>query len=140
MKTKTRIETFHHGDRDLWCLLGPFFASPEVRRELGLPLTSEEGYVWWAALDGEEVIGFAALKVGRRAVEFRHAYVLSQYRGRGIYGRLFAARLAYGRELRRPLVATVNDHSLPVFLAHGFAVASRRGKYHRVLLRPEEIA
>lgn len=126
-----QIRRYAHGEGDFWHRMGPFLASAAVRRELGGPITSDEATEWWIAIDDQsETIGFAAARHRKDVWELRHAYVVSEWRGRGVYHSLCQLRLNAGRETGAKVArTTVNEHSLPVYLELGFREVSSRGRY-----------
>lgn len=124
-----KIALYRHGEADFWQRMGPMFASAQVRRELGAAMTSDESYVWWVALDGDVVAGFAAMEVGKGVCHLRHAYVDAAYRGQGLYRRLFDARLAAAVETGLRIRVVVNARSLAMAQEHGFVEVGRRGQY-----------
>lgn len=129
------IRKYDHGEGDFWQKMGEFFASPEVRRALGRPMSSKPGYVWWVALYGPTVAGFAALAPGRnKSAELCHAYVLPEYRLRGIYRSLLQARIGYGKERFNRLVTTATDSSRLALKSEGFQHIGYRGRYARMEL------
>lgn len=127
------IRTSSAEDRaEFYRLLGPFFCSAEVRRELGTPITSDDSYAWFVALDGEAVAGWTSLhwSADRKTARLGDSYVCPPYRRRKLYTALFEAR---EKEAEVSGVTSVhgvaNECSLPVFERHGFRVVKYRGKY-----------
>jgi len=95
-----KVIRYAHGEKDFWQIMGPCFASAEIRRHLGVPLTSDEGYVWFLAMNGVELSGFAAVKAQKNGIcEFKHAYIFGDYRKNGLYTKLLKARLDYAKEI-----------------------------------------
>lgn len=125
------IVRYEHGEGDFWQRMGPFLASAAVRRELGIPITSDEDTAWWLAIgkDGQ-TLGFAAARRKGDVCEMRHAYVVPEARGHGIYRQLCAERLAecstWGCRLARSTVKTKNQG---LFETLGFRAVATRGQY-----------
>ena len=129
------IAQYAHDDDELWRLAGRFFADARVRRELGRPMTSAPGYVWWLAFENGAVAGWAALEpLPRQRAELRHAYVLPQYRRNGIYRALLQARIEYARDRYTRLETTATANSQPQLERVGFVIHSKRGRYARLHL------
>lgn len=137
------VETLHRGPSApgkarFFALMGEFFASPAVRRELGLAMSDGPRHHWLVlgAGAGAEagVWAFGALVLRREGVaELAHAVVLPAYRGRGLHRRLVEGRLAMARELgARVARATCNELSRPHLEAAGFVRVGARGRYHRM--------
>lgn len=130
-----KIVRYQHGEGDFWYRMGPFLASASVRRELGVPITSDKDMVWWLAIDNDgQTIGFAAAKLRKDVCEMRHAYVVPEARGKGVYHALCQARLEECQKWEAKVArSTVNEYSLPVFLELGFKPVSNRGKKYTVV-------
>jgi len=129
------IKQYQHGEGDFWQRMGEQFASPVVRRELGRAMTSVPEYVWWVALEDDQVVGFAALAPQHDdSAELRHAYVMPEHRGQGLYCKLLEARIEYGREHFARLYTVATDASKPGLEAHGFVEIGKRGRYTRMEL------
>jgi GNAT superfamily N-acetyltransferase len=92
-------------------------------------LDNPSGSVWIAAFNDDKVIGFVCLVVTKaRSARFKSDYVLPEYRGRGIYGRLFALRMALcGRLGVKKATAFCTPLSLPTYVKNGFQRKSVRG-------------
>lgn len=125
------IKEIKHGDK-LWSLLCPFAVSRQVRKELGIAISSDENYTWLFAFDhSNNVAAIAAVEFcnGSRAI-FRHAYVVKEYRGSGLYKRLLELReqLAKGKRA----IITVNHDILATVLSEGYMEIGKRGKYTTV--------
>lgn len=129
-----KIVRYRHGEGDFWQRMGPFLVSAAVRRELGVPITSDEETEWWLAIgEDDRTIGFAAARRRKDVCELRHAYVIPEARGKGVYRRLCEARLEACRNSNsRVARCTVNEKSLPIYLELGFKPVSTRGQYTTV--------
>jgi len=123
------IKKMAHGDSELWTTLCPFAVSRQVRKELGIAISSDENYTWLVALDNESnTVAIAAVEFcnGSKAI-FRHAYVVENHRGHGLYLRLLQLRekIAVGRRA----VTTVNKDAFDIVSKAGYAEVAKRGKY-----------
>jgi len=122
-------ETMVQGER-FYLLLGPFLISRKVRRELGMAISSDENYRWIVALDGERAVGFGAVELCGEAVQLRHAYVIPEARGQGIYGEMIRRREDLARAAGFTLAQTVAaPASVPALEKHGYAAIGSRGQY-----------
>lgn len=130
-----KIKRYKHGEGDFWNLMGPFFASAAVRRELEIAMSSDENYIWFLALDGGAVIGFAALEMNGEVAILRHAYVVPERRANGIYVKILAARLDYAKTRASLLKVTADPEMTETLKAQGFEVVSHRGKFSMLELR-----
>lgn len=134
------IREYQHGEGDFWQLMGPFFASATIRRELGRPLSSDENYVWWISLDGGKVTGFGAIRQKRKVVEFCHAYVFPSCRGQGIYREIVRQRLEYCMEHGHDQIrAVVTAGSRPELEKQSFLCVRKRGRYSVMAWEKESI-
>lgn len=134
-----RIEQYDHGEGDFWDRLGPYFASREVERELGVSMTSDESHTWWLAFDNGNLVGFAAAERLKNGINIlRHAWVEPEWREEGVYGALVDQRLedltsAGETDFR----VTVTDDGIERYKDRGFEKARTRGQY-TVLERHDE--
>ena len=126
-----RIERCDHGEDDFWERLGPYFASRDVERELGVSLTSDESHTWWLAFDNGSLVGFAAaerLKNGTNIL--RHAWIEPEWRGEGIHEELVDRRLEDLTEAgETDFRVTVTDDGIERYQNRGFEEARTRGQY-----------
>jgi GNAT superfamily N-acetyltransferase len=128
------LEMMEHSNDELWRLIGRYFASPSIRAELGRPMSSLPGDLWWIAIvDDRSVAGFAALRGKNKKAELRHAYVLPAFRRQGIYTELLKARLAFAHGKYEMLETTATAASLPLLLKCGFVQRGNRGKYAKLV-------
>jgi GNAT superfamily N-acetyltransferase len=121
------IVATRRGEPGFYDLVGPFLGSRAVAKELGAPVWDDDGKEWFVAIDDGAPVGVCAyVKEGQRW-RLSSDYVAPEHRERGVYRRLFLARLkAVGN---RQLISTVTDSSLPIFLEHGFKASGKRGQY-----------
>lgn len=101
-------------------LMAPYLGDPAVELALDSPCADEPGKVWLVATIGGEVAGWSAAVPGDDEVKLATSYVLPAFRRRGVYRRLFAARLEIFAG--RALVGWAADESLPEYLRRGFKV------------------
>lgn len=126
------ITYHHHSDRQLWCKIGVYFASREIRAELGGPMSSDEGYHWWVAEEKGQVVGFGALEMKKSSAWLRHSYVFKANRNNGVYGKLLAERIKFAHQngdVLKHITCVATAESLPSLLKVGFVITTERGKY-----------
>ena len=123
------IKQYAHGEGDFWCKMGPFFASRQVRNELGIAMSSDESYTWFVAFNGDEVVGFAAVEITGGTAVLRHAYVNPANRANGIYAKMLEARMVSGKGRASLIKVTANVDSIEHLRGHGFTAVSTRGQY-----------
>jgi hypothetical protein len=115
-------------------LLGPFFASRAVFRELGERPWDDPGKTWWAAVEAASAAGFAAMADTGTYLSWCSAYVVPARRGRGVWAALAAERdrASAGREVRvlcRPALERA-------FARMGLAETSRTREFTRMRRMP----
>lgn len=117
---------------DFYNLMGPFFGSRQVAKDLGMPIWNDPDREWVVAVaDGKPIacssIEFLKTK-GKAAM--KSGWVHPDWRGKGIYNRMFEERLKIAAEHGiKVLTATVTDKSYNTHIRHGFREIGRRGKY-----------
>jgi N-acetylglutamate synthase-like GNAT family acetyltransferase len=135
-----QIKKYKHGAGDFWQRMGPFFASAEVQRELGVRMSSDEAHTWWVAVDEDAVAGFAAAEAQKNGiVVLRHAWIRPEYRENGIYEQLFDRRLADLKvEGHTHFRVTTKGTALQLIKRKGFTETGGRGSYTTLELITEE--
>jgi N-acetylglutamate synthase-like GNAT family acetyltransferase len=125
------ILRYEHGEGDFWQRLGPFFASMQVQRELGLPMRSGESFTWWLAEESGTVLGFnAAERQKNGVVLLRHAWTRPDWREEGVYTALFDRRLAdLKKDGHSRFRTTTSEPALHVIEDRGFEKKRERGQY-----------
>lgn len=123
--------------KELFCLIGEYFASALVHKELGEAMVSDEKYTWFVAMNSDSVQGFAAVKVMKSGSEFSYWWVLPEHRKNGVSVDLFAAAMDYLEALEvSKIEATVSEARLETFKKAGFEKVSQRGRWIRVRKGP----
>lgn len=123
--------------RQLFTLIGEYFASASLRREFGRPMTSDDGYIWFLAMAGETVAAFAALHVRKSgSAELCHAYTLPEYRRQGLNAELVRQRLEWAdsTSLVSSVFTIMKPERLPKYAPLGFVEHGARGRY-RIYVR-----
>ena len=125
------IRYMHQDDDSFWCIMGRFFADPDLRRQLGGPLSSTPEYHWLISMDGDKVAGFSAIQIRPSGkCEFRHAYVMPEYRNRGINERMIEMRINLAaKHGGKQILAIVDPKRKAKYERHGFAEYGTRGKW-----------
>lgn len=111
-------------------LMGPFLSRREIVSDLGAPTWDDDNKTWCLAIDNGSVIGFVAFINKGHYHELCSDWVSPDQRRRGVYRALFGRRLEEIGD--SDMRATVTNESLSVFLASGFKVVGKRGRYTRV--------
>lgn len=106
------VEEISRSKPDFYNLMGPFFGSRSVAKEIGINVYDDADKQWFAAFDGG-LIGFASYRNG----VVSDCYVLPQHRNKGVFKCLLASlcMLTEGN-----LRATCTNASKQAFLNEGF--------------------
>lgn len=105
-----------------YTIMGRFLARREIVKELGAPLWDDDGKLWWVAFVNGKVGGFAAV----RGPFLCSAFVLPEYRGKGVYRALVDVRL---RETTGSLRAVATDAATHALSQAGFRFVETRGRF-----------
>lgn len=125
-----RIVKVDNATAGFYALVGPLLSRREIVKEIGGTVWDDDGKTWWVAVLGGRTIGcVAAREIGGHMV-YGSAYVLPEFRRRGVYRALVLARDEATGDA--PVRATCTDASLPVLLARGFAVTGAKGRFTKV--------
>ena len=126
----TKQISMQQTDQGFWEIMGPIFASKDIRKALGIAPASDETYLWEVCVTQDACLcGFSALVPGRK--EIKHGYVFPEFRRLGIYRKLVKKHIETAKELGLShLSATTTNDSLPLLLELGFVKIGQRGKYH----------
>jgi len=120
-----KILSLSRENKDFYRIMGPYFGSRSIAKEVGINIYDDESKEWFIASNGVAVLGIASL----RGSVVSDCYVKTGCRKRGIFSALLARII-----LAKPhgLKANCTDASLGVFLAHGFSIVSRTKNFTRV--------
>lgn len=133
------IKIYEEGVRDpaFYAAIGPFALNRNVTKELHDfqygGLYDEDYATWFLAYEGKMLLGFCSIFIKEKELFFDNCYVLKAHRGNGIGKALFARRMEYARDIqqgRRLRGITKDEIQYHLYCAHGFKLASKRGKYY----------
>lgn len=74
-------------------LMGPYFASREIPKELGNGLYDNPKTTWVLCLKHKKLIGFSAVTIGQKHAVFHSQYVVSEERRTGVAAKMDACRM-----------------------------------------------
>jgi N-acetylglutamate synthase-like GNAT family acetyltransferase len=96
----------------------PYMPREELRREM------DAGVVFWGREEGGELIGVLGIQDVQDVTLFRHAYVRTKMRNRGIGGKLLS--FLYNKTNRPILIGTwaAADWAIRFYEKHGFRLVS----------------
>lgn len=128
------VRGFERNERPakFWTLMGPNFASEEIRKCLPTLHDEPENDVWFLVVDGSLAISFACLRVAKdgKSAYLAHHWASDGCRGKGYAKLLTDTRIRYAKENGiKKIRAVVHADSVDAFLAHGFAVTVSRSQF-----------
>ncbi len=130
MGNHVNILGYDHRSRRLWPYLGPMLADRAIVKEFGGPLYSTPATHWFIALDGNEAVGFCAVRQTPTVWWFDYMYVRTEYRGRSVARKLADARFCHiGAWKPKPIRLTCLDSQSVGHAQRGFKVVSTRGQW-----------
>lgn len=100
----------------------------KIRSELGYPISSEPGQLWWVYM-AEIPLGFCSIINTGNELHFCHDYIYPQYRNKGIYNKLFYDRYYYAMTYALPITAVATLMSLSTYLRYGFEIIKTSKNY-----------
>lgn len=119
--------------KDFYCIMGWFFGSRQIARELGMPVYDDDNRVWIVTRHLAEPIACSSIEIkGTRAV-IKSAWVAPEHRGKGIYTRMLFERLKIAEESGVKIItATATEASRKALAKCGFEHVGMKGKYYRM--------
>lgn len=122
-----QIRNLSRDDKDFYRLMGPFFGSRTVAKEIGIHIYDDESKEWFAAFIGPAMIGFASLN----GSVISDCYVKPDYRRSGYFRKILQRiMLVPGVRFRASCTAA----SVNCFISEGFHSISYSRNFVKVLL------
>lgn len=116
-----------------WQLMGPLFASAEVRKSLVTLHDKPETDEWFVQAKGNAVQWSCCLRVSGDSAELAHYWIAPSQRGKDQSSKMTDLLVSAAKELELTSVHIVASEPLVGDLTkRGFAEVSRRGKYIRM--------
>lgn len=123
-----KIRSLSREDSEFYILLGPYFGSRLVAKEVGINIYDDVDKKWFCAFDDEKLIGFASLR-GRTVSD---CYVVKSRRRLGIFSEILSSLV---QSSSAELLATCTKASIGVFLSIGFEEKSQTKNFTKVELK-----
>lgn len=124
-----------------WEKMGPFFASPQVRKDLGgYPMNDSEDMVWLVALDKRrfDVAGFISLQPRGDRLHLRDGYVCPESRGKGVFSELLGKSLHYAFQHKATVETRAPASCRELLEGTGFSTVREVGKNWVDMEKPHE--
>ncbi len=137
----TKIEKIIPKDkkRFFYSYMGEFFASEDIRKELGACMSNNDDYIWWVAFDEEKnVAGFCAAEIKKNCVMLKHDYVMNKYQNTGLIKKLINARHRYLLKQNQKMTIVAPPALVPLFTKKHFIETGKRGKYTLMTFTPKQ--
>lgn len=123
-------------DRDFYGILGWFFGSRLVARDLGMPVFDDDNRVWVVAMHEGRPVACSSIEIKGSRAAIKSAWVRPEHRSNGIYSRMLLERLKIAEKASvKVITATATEASRKALVKCGFENAGMRGKYY--LMRKE---
>lgn len=119
-------------DADFYCLMGRFFGSRIIAKELGMPMYDDECRFWYIILNGTYPVACASIEIKPQSsnATLKSAWVEPQERGQGLYNWLFSVRLHFAEYQQiSTITSTTTNMSKCTHERYGFQKIGQRGKY-----------
>lgn len=111
--------------KDFYLLMGPYFGSRSVAKEVGINIYDDDDKEWFCAFVDRSLIGFASV----RKSLVSDCYVKPAWRGRGVFSAILSRILL---AFPGKLTANCTRDSLGAFIALGFSEKSSTKNFTRV--------
>ncbi|MEC1524055.1 GNAT family N-acetyltransferase [Neobacillus niacini] len=90
-------------------------------------IRNTENTIWFGAKYGEEIVGIVSCVIKETFVYYNTDFVRKEFRGKGIYKRLFEERDKYVETLNKNLIkAKCTPYSLRLYLKNDFVATGKR--------------
>jgi GNAT superfamily N-acetyltransferase len=126
MSLEIEIDSIDNTSAAFYNLIGPFLARRSIEKEVGGRMYDDDGKTWFLATINAKVVGFCAGIPRRQDVHFVSAYVLPDYRGKGVYRKLCDARDAFFAG--KPARVTCKKENLKHLRSLGFKLKRKKGE------------
>lgn len=116
---------------EFYALMGKYFASRKIAKELEQQVYNEDGSVWYVATQDGYLTGFVSVFEKGKHYFIDNLYVLPQYRGQGIAKKLVGSICKEDYDKPLKCIAS-NEYALKIFLSFGFVEVGTNGKYKKL--------
>lgn len=118
-------------DEQFYCILGPFFGSRKIAKELGMPIYDDDNRVWFIVFNGGKAIACSSLELKKNKVILKSSWVHSEHRNKGVFDQIFKERLKYIKASGyKKIEGTTTGKSRNTYLRYGFINTRMKGRYY----------
>lgn len=137
-KITYRLMCAEDGEKEFYSVMGKFFASMDIRREVGYAISNDDNRLWVVAFEGEHVIGFASFGIDKKGCgHFYDAWIAEKHRHKGIYKIMTNYRMHWFVNHNISAIRIiVPPEGLEFYKKLGFTVETMRGKYSWMVGKP----
>jgi GNAT superfamily N-acetyltransferase len=131
---KMKIEIYNGTEQEVYKLIAPYAMNAKILSEFdGYPILTGPDYMWFMAMENNYLIGFASLKTTKKGVKIINAYVLPEYRGKGIHTELIEKRINWCVEKGYTSIEVdCLETSIKQYLNAGFKEIKTFKKWHKM--------
>lgn len=123
---KIEYKTISSKNKDFYAKMGRFFASRQLRNELGgYAISNEDEYFWVVAEYRKEIIGFVGVEPKTKGHDIQAFYVVEKYRKQGIMDNMMREVLRLCSGL---ITVTVPKSMKSMLKKYSFVAAKEKGK------------
>lgn len=122
--------------KSFYSIMGYYFASLDIKRELESQLYNKDNSTWFLAYEGVELVGFCSIFEEKNKIYFDNFYIIDDFRNKGYGSLLFDAMIKYCREKYTKKIEAIasNEKAVGLFEKYNFECAGNRGKYTKYRL------
>lgn len=116
----------------LFSKIGPWLASPDVRREIGgYPVNDGPDYQWVVASGKRDLkaIGFLNFEHKPDRIILHHAYVIPERRDEGVFREMLRQCISYADHHRLPSQTTAQQDCAKTLSRRGFKRVGNKGSW-----------
>jgi ribosomal protein S18 acetylase RimI-like enzyme len=96
-----------------------------------MPIYDDDNRIWVVAMFFTDPIACSSIEIKGAKAAMKSAWVKPEFRGQGIYNRMFEERLKIAKERGVKIItATTTEASKNTHLRHGFKLTGMRGRYY----------
>jgi len=129
-----RVYRSEYQDNKFYAMMGRYFASLDIAKELERQLYNKDNSVWYVSTYRDKVLGFAAVFDSKNHYFLDNLYVLPDHRGASVASEIVA--YIVGDFTDKPIKCVANNPgALKIFERHNFVEVGMNGKYKKLIKR-----